>query len=184
MTSAKPWPQLGNLPADVTSFVGRRRELSPARRLLGAARLLTLVGAGWRPAPIWTGPGSPPAPRRWTGRRGQSWIHRNLRTKAGRAYFHLACEAVWAAEASDVSRLHALFYTHSNASGSGWAEKFTRGCYGTHFASGVWTSYSEAWRAPAGRIHWAGAECSPHWNGYMEGAVRRGEATAPIVAAP
>ena len=49
------------------------------------------------------------------GQTFQSWIHRNLRTKAGRAYFHVACEAVWAAEASDVSLLHALFYTHSNA---------------------------------------------------------------------
>src|SRR5215813_1033264 len=46
MTSAKPWLQVGNLPIEVTSFVGRRRELSQARRLLGAARLLTLVGAG------------------------------------------------------------------------------------------------------------------------------------------
>jgi predicted ATPase len=46
MTSAKPWLQLGNLPIDVTSFVGRRRELSQARRHLGKARLLTLSGAG------------------------------------------------------------------------------------------------------------------------------------------
>src|SRR5215475_8670830 len=46
MTSAKPWQQLSNLPIDVTSFVGRRRELSEARRLLGDARLLTLAGAG------------------------------------------------------------------------------------------------------------------------------------------
>jgi monoamine oxidase len=45
----------------------------------------------------------------------ESWIRRNLRTKAGRAYFRVACEAVWAAEASDVSLLHALFYAHSNA---------------------------------------------------------------------
>ena len=41
------------------------------------------------------------------------------------------------------------------------AEEFTRGCYGAHFAPGVWTSYGEAWRAPAGRIHWAGAEYAP-----------------------
>jgi non-specific serine/threonine protein kinase len=46
MTSAKPWLQLGNLPIDSTSFVGRRRELSEARRLLGDARLLTLTGVG------------------------------------------------------------------------------------------------------------------------------------------
>ncbi len=49
------------------------------------------------------------------GQTWESWIRRNLRTKAGRAYFHVACEAVWAAEASDVSLLHALFYAHSNA---------------------------------------------------------------------
>jgi len=62
------------------------------------------------------------------------------------------------------------------------AEEFTRGCYGAHFAPGTWTSYGQAWRAPAGRIHWAGAECAPQWNGYMEGAVRSGEATAEAVA--
>jgi monoamine oxidase len=306
------------------------------------------------------------------GQTWESWIRRNLRTKTGRAYFHIACEAVWAAEASDVSLLHALFYTHSNtdldtllavdhgaqqdrvvggsvrvaetmaaalgervvlgrpvrriehdgdgvrviardgsaypgdaavvtlpptlagrleydpplpswrdqltqrmpagsvikafaiypepfwradglngqaASDTGpvkvtfdtsppsgtpgvmmgfiegrdartWArrgagerqeavigcfvryfgqaaarpeqyverdwmaEEFTRGCYGAHFAPGVWTSYGEAWRAPAGRLSWAGTECASRWNGYMEGAVRSGEATAEAVAAP
>ena len=49
------------------------------------------------------------------GQTWESWIRRNLRTGAGRAYFHVACEAVWAAEPSDISLLHALFYTHSNA---------------------------------------------------------------------
>jgi monoamine oxidase len=304
------------------------------------------------------------------GQTWETWIRRNLRTKAGRAYFHIACEAVFAAEASDISLLHALFYAHSNAdlgtllavdrgaqqdrvtggsvrvaevmaaalgervvlgrpvrriehddggvrviardgtqyrgdavivtlppalagrleydpplpswrdqltqrmpagsvikayaiypepfwrsaglngqaasdtgpvkvtfdnsppSGTpgvlmgfvegkearAWArrsqaerqeavtgcfvryfgpqaarpqqyverdwmaEEFTRGCYGAHFAPGTWTSYGEAWRAPAGRIHWAGAECAPQWNGYMEGAVRSGEAAADTVA--
>jgi monoamine oxidase len=305
------------------------------------------------------------------GQTWESWIRRNLRTTAGRAYFHVACEAVWAAQASDISLLHALFYTHSNAdletllavdrgaqqdrvvggsvlvadamaaalgervvlgrpvrrieqddhevrvtardgsqyrgdtaivtlpptlagrleydpplpswrdqltqrmpagsvikayavypepfwrqdglngqaaadtgpvkvtfdnsppSGTpgvlmgflegsqariwarrsqadrreavigsfvryfgqaaarpaqyaerDWmAEEFTRGCYGAHVAPGVWTSYGEAWRAPAGRIHWAGTEYAPQWNGYMEGAVRSGETTADTVGA-
>jgi monoamine oxidase len=305
------------------------------------------------------------------GQTWESWIRRNLRTKAGRTYFHVACEAVWAADASDISLLHALFYAHSNAdletlvavdggaqqdrvvggsvriaeamatalgervvlghpvrriehddravhviardgsvhdgdavvvtlpptlagrleydpplpswrdqltqrmpagsviktyaiypepfwrkdglngqavsdvgpvkvtfdnsppSGTpgvlmgfiegkqarrwarrseaerreavigcfvryfgaaaghpehyverDWmAEQYTRGCYGAHFAPGVWTSYGEAWRAPVGRIHWAGAECAPEWNGYMEGAIRNGEVTAEEVAA-
>lgn len=61
------------------------------------------------------------------------------------------------------------------------AEEFTRGCYGAHFTTGVWTSYGHAWREPVGRIHWAGAECSPEWNGYMEGALRSGEAVADEV---
>lgn len=58
------------------------------------------------------------------------------------------------------------------------AEEFTRGCYGAHFAPGVWTSYGPALRPPVGRIHWAGAEYAVQWNGYMEGAVRSGSATA------
>ncbi|MEV0201186.1 LuxR C-terminal-related transcriptional regulator [Nonomuraea sp. NPDC050691] len=36
----------GNLPAELTSFVGRRQELAEARRLLSAGRLLTLTGVG------------------------------------------------------------------------------------------------------------------------------------------
>jgi monoamine oxidase len=47
----------------------------------------------------------------------------------------------------------------------------------------VWTAYGPALRAPVGRLHWAGAECAPVWNGYMEGAVRSGEATADDVIA-
>ncbi|MBJ7356085.1 flavin monoamine oxidase family protein [Nocardioides sp.] len=58
------------------------------------------------------------------------------------------------------------------------AEEFTRGCYGAHFAPGVWTSYGPALRPPVGRVHWAGAEYAVQWNGYMEGAVRSGATTA------
>ncbi|MFJ8025698.1 ATP-binding protein [Streptomyces sp. NPDC096311] len=36
----------GNLPAAVTSFVGRRQEIGEVRKLLGAARLVTLTGVG------------------------------------------------------------------------------------------------------------------------------------------
>ena len=63
------------------------------------------------------------------------------------------------------------------------AEEFSRGCYGAHFTPGVWTAYGDALREPVGRIHWAGAECSPVWNGYMEGAVRSGESAAGDVLA-
>lgn len=63
------------------------------------------------------------------------------------------------------------------------AEEFSRGCYGAHFTPGVWTAYGPALREPVGRIHWAGAECAPVWNGYMEGAVRSGESAAGDVLA-
>jgi predicted ATPase/DNA-binding CsgD family transcriptional regulator len=39
-------PSADNLPVEATSFVGRRRELTEARRMLSATRLLTLTGAG------------------------------------------------------------------------------------------------------------------------------------------
>ena len=61
------------------------------------------------------------------------------------------------------------------------AEEFSRGCYGAHLTPGVWTAYGPALTEPVGRVHWAGTECSPVWNGYMEGAVRSGEATAETV---
>jgi len=37
---------LSNLPAEVTSFVGRRQELREVKRLLSGTRLLTLTGSG------------------------------------------------------------------------------------------------------------------------------------------
>ena len=36
----------GNLPAELTSFVGRRNEMAEVRRLLGGSRLVTLTGVG------------------------------------------------------------------------------------------------------------------------------------------
>ncbi|WP_411733039.1 flavin monoamine oxidase family protein [Paeniglutamicibacter sp.] len=54
------------------------------------------------------------------------------------------------------------------------AEEFTRGCYGGRLGAGAWTQYGKALAAPVGRIHWAGAETSPIWNGYMDGAIRSG----------
>jgi hypothetical protein len=37
---------VGNLPAELTSFVGRRDELAEVRRLLAGSRLVTLTGLG------------------------------------------------------------------------------------------------------------------------------------------
>ena len=45
-TMARPARRPGNLPAEATSFIGRRRELAEVRKTLAAARLVTLVGPG------------------------------------------------------------------------------------------------------------------------------------------
>jgi len=60
-----------------------------------------------------------------------------------------------------------------------WAEEeWSRGCYGAHLPTGAWTGYGSALREPIGPLHWAGAETATVWNGYMDGAVRSGEAAA------
>ena len=43
---ARPRRRSGNLPAETTSFVGRRRELAELRKALASARLVSLVGPG------------------------------------------------------------------------------------------------------------------------------------------
>jgi monoamine oxidase len=60
-------------------------------------------------------------------------------------------------------------------------EELTRGCYGAYLPPGGWTGFGAALRAPVGRVHWAGAETATVWNGYMEGAVRSGEAAAAAI---
>jgi monoamine oxidase len=65
-----------------------------------------------------------------------------------------------------------------------WAEEeWIRGGYGAHLGPGVWTHYGALLRRPEGRIHWAGAETSPVWNGYMDGAIRSGERAASEILA-
>jgi predicted ATPase/DNA-binding CsgD family transcriptional regulator len=43
---ARPARRRGNLPAEATSFIGRRRELADLKRKLSSARLVSLVGPG------------------------------------------------------------------------------------------------------------------------------------------
>ncbi|QSE92830.1 protein kinase [Rhodococcus pseudokoreensis] len=45
-TGSSGSPTNGSLPLDLTSFVGRRKELAEARKLLSASRLVTLTGIG------------------------------------------------------------------------------------------------------------------------------------------
>ncbi len=49
----------------------------------------------------------------WDGQTVESWVRRNMRTRLGREMLRLGVRAVFAAEASDLSLLHFLFYSHS-----------------------------------------------------------------------
>ena len=57
-----------------------------------------------------------PKARRWDSLTADTWIRRNVATKAGRDLLQLGVEAVWAAQPEDISFLHMLFYVHSAGS--------------------------------------------------------------------
>ena len=60
-----------------------------------------------------------------------------------------------------------------------WAtEPFTRGAYGSFNPPGVLTSLRDAATTATGLLHFAGADMSPQWPGYMDGAIRSGERAA------
>lgn len=60
-----------------------------------------------------------------------------------------------------------------------WAqEPFTRGAYGSYNPPGVLTSLFDATVDPVGPLHFAGADTSALWPGYMDGAIRSGERAA------
>jgi monoamine oxidase len=62
-------------------------------------------------------------------------------------------------------------------------EVYTRGCPVAALPPGAWTQFGAAWRAPVGRLHFAGTETASEWNGYMEGAVESGERAAAEIEA-
>lgn len=63
-----------------------------------------------------------------------------------------------------------------------WAsEPFTGGAYGSFNPPGVLTALGAAVHGPVGSLHFAGADYSPQWPGYMEGAIRSGSAAAAAV---
>jgi monoamine oxidase len=61
------------------------------------------------------------------------------------------------------------------------AYEWSRGAPVGFPSPGTWIEVGAAWRAPVGRIHWAGTETASAWNGYMDGAVRTGERAAAEV---
>jgi monoamine oxidase len=64
-----------------------------------------------------------------------------------------------------------------------WAgDPWSRGCL-SHLPPGVLTAAGPALRQPHGRVHFAGSERATRWAGYMDGAVRSGEAVAERIGA-
>lgn len=53
-------------------------------------------------------------------------------------------------------------------------EPYTRGAYGTYSPPGVITALHDAGATPVGPLHFAGADRSPQWPGYMDGAIASG----------
>jgi monoamine oxidase len=61
------------------------------------------------------------------------------------------------------------------------SEAWTGGCPVGHTRPGTLRRFGPALRVPFRRVHWAGSEVATFWNGYMDGAVRSGEAAAKEV---
>lgn len=65
-----------------------------------------------------------------------------------------------------------------------WTEQLeTGGAPVAIMPPGVLSRMGPALRAPCGRIHWAGTEAAEKWTGYMDGAIRAGEAAAAALHA-
>jgi monoamine oxidase len=62
-------------------------------------------------------------------------------------------------------------------------EPWIRGGPVSVLGPGTTTDFLPALMTPFGCVHWAGTETAPHWNGYMDGAVRSGERAALEVLA-
>ena len=64
------------------------------------------------PEAPWTAPNA----AKWDAQTAATWMARNLATRGGRAILTLAIEAVWAADPTEPSLLHLLFYINSAGS--------------------------------------------------------------------
>jgi monoamine oxidase len=61
------------------------------------------------------------------------------------------------------------------------AEKWARGGPVSNLGPGVLSKHGRALREPAGPLHFAATEYADAWRGYMDGAVRSGEAAAAAI---
>ncbi|MDO0916661.1 FAD-dependent oxidoreductase [Streptomyces sp. DT2A-34] len=101
------------------------------------------------------------------GKEWRAWAHRPARERRGAV---LRCFAkVVGPQAFDTTDYIEQDWT---------AEQWTQGGPTSIAAPGVLTDLGEWLGRPFGRVHWAGAETSPYWNGFMDGAVRSGRRAA------
>ena len=119
LTTFPTWNDAGSLLLDLG---GKRSRLAPTKgatpklnpiALADLAQGLARYGRLARsvdPRTPWTHPKA----ETLDGQTYETWVRRNLRTPAGRAYFRVLAEAVYAADPADLSLLHTLFYTASN----------------------------------------------------------------------
>jgi len=77
-----------------------------------AAKALLQINEMASQVPLET-PWTAPRAAEWDGQTFETWKQENAVTPNGRALLDLAIEAVWSAQARDVSLLHVLWYTHN-----------------------------------------------------------------------
>jgi monoamine oxidase len=106
------------------------------------------------------------------GKEWRRWAHRPERERRGAV---LRCFAkVVGPRAYETTSYFEMDWTR---------EQWTLGGPTSVAAPGVLTDLGEWLGRPHGRVHFAGAELSPYWNGFMDGAVRSGETAAREVLA-
>jgi monoamine oxidase len=122
----------------------------------------------------------------WDSQTFETWLRRNVATSGAREIFRLGIEAVWAADAADVSLLHVLFYTHSAGSfddligteGGAQQDRFVGGSQRLALQLGAELGDDVVLEAPVRRIEHATSEVRVVADG------REVSAGAAIVAVP
>jgi monoamine oxidase len=95
------------------------------------------------------------------------------KSAAARRRAALACFArYFGPEAAKPTAYHDMVWAH---------EPYTLGAYGTFNPPGVLTGLGSMVGGPVGHLHFAGADSSPTWPGYMDGAIGSGEHAAQLV---
>jgi monoamine oxidase len=120
----------------------------------------------------------------------ESWIRRTALTATGRELLRLYAEGVFAAEPSDFSLLHALFYTHSGGgvdalagtAGGAQQDRFVGGSQLVPLRLADRLGDRVRLRAPVSRIEQGPGEATVHADGVSVTAVRVIVAVPPTLA--